>query len=47
MEVQNGGLLQFFTNSTGQYAEETLEALELVGDAEAKHLFGRSCGNNQ
>ncbi|WP_431127626.1 DMP19 family protein [Flagellimonas flava] len=39
MEVQNGSLLQFFTNSSGQYAQETLEALELLGDAEAKQLL--------
>ncbi|TMU51003.1 DMP19 family protein [Flagellimonas algicola] len=39
MEVQNGGLLQFFTNSSGQYAQETLEALELVGDGKATGLL--------
>ncbi|WP_431162794.1 DMP19 family protein [Flagellimonas beolgyonensis] len=31
MEVNNGGYLQFFTNSTGRYTEETLEALRAIG----------------
>nr|WP_299385061.1 DUF4375 domain-containing protein [Allomuricauda sp.] len=42
MEVQNGGLLQFFTNSSRQYAQETLEALELVGDPGAKQLLEKA-----
>lgn len=30
-EVNNGGLDQFFRNSSGQYAVETLKALETIG----------------
>ena len=36
-EVNNGGYLQFFTNSSGRYTVETLGALEAVG---AKHNHG-------
>ncbi|MCL6268163.1 DMP19 family protein [Flagellimonas myxillae] len=38
-EVQNGGFLQFFTNSSGQFAQETLDALDLIGDTAAKQLL--------
>jgi hypothetical protein len=30
-EANNGGYLQFFTNSSGRYTAETLEALEAIG----------------
>ncbi len=30
-EVNNGGYLQFFTNSSGRYVDETFEALDLIG----------------
>ncbi|MHA7863599.1 DMP19 family protein [Flagellimonas marinaquae] len=30
-EVNNGGYLQFFTNSSGRYVDETIEALNLIG----------------
>ena len=30
-EVNNGGLHQFFTNSPGQYARETIQALTAIG----------------
>ena len=33
-EVYNGGHMQFFLNSTGEYAEPTLEALLLLGAIE-------------
>ena len=36
-EVNNGGFLQFFTNSSGQYSLETLEALKVIG---AEHNRG-------
>lgn len=35
-EINNGGYLQFFTNQSGRYTEETLEALEAIG-AEYNH----------
>lgn len=30
-EVNNGGYIQFFTNSSGRYVDETLDALNLIG----------------
>lgn len=30
-EVNNGGFLQFFTNSTGRYTEETIDSLAKIG----------------
>jgi hypothetical protein len=30
-EVQNGGHLQFFTNRSGEHADETVSALEAIG----------------
>lgn len=30
-EMQNGGIIQYFTNSKGEYLEETLEALSSLG----------------
>jgi hypothetical protein len=35
-EVCNGGIMQFFGNSSGDHAAETLEALKLLGHAEAE-----------
>ncbi len=35
-EVCNGGLMQFFVNSSGDHAVETLEALRELGHAEAE-----------
>ncbi|MBA4745826.1 MAG: DMP19 family protein [Muricauda sp.] len=40
-EVNNGGYLQFFTNSSGRYADETLDALKLIG-ATYNHKFLKS-----
>lgn len=39
MEVNNGGYLQFFTNASGRYADETLEALELIGATYNRELL--------
>ena len=38
-EVCNGGLLQFFGNSSGNHAVETLEALRVLNHAEACHAL--------
>jgi len=38
-EVNNGGFLQFFTNSTGKYTNETIEALELITASYTKNLL--------
>ena len=38
-EVNNGGFLQFFTNSSGHYTLETIEALDLVGAKQTKGLL--------
>lgn len=35
MEVCNGGLMQFFANSSGDHVEDTLEALAVLGHDEA------------
>ncbi len=39
MEVNNGGFLQFFVNSSGIFAEETVEALDLIGANHTKLLL--------
>ncbi len=39
MEVNNGGFLQFFVNSSGIFAEETVEALDLIGANYTKLLL--------
>ena len=41
-EVNNGGYLQFFTNSSGQYSKETLEALDLIGAGHNKMLLEKA-----
>jgi len=38
-EVNNGGFLQFFTNSSGQYVNETIESLELIRADYTKKLL--------
>ncbi len=38
-EVNNGGFLQFFVNSSGFFAEETVEALDLIGANYTKLLL--------
>lgn len=38
-EVNNGGFLQFLTNSSGQYTDETIESLELIGAEYTKNLI--------
>ena len=38
-EVNNGGFIQFFTNSSGQYTAETIESLELIGASYTKGLL--------
>lgn len=42
MEVNNGGYLQFFTNSTGRFVDETLEALELIGATHNHQLLTKA-----
>src|SRR4051812_1516732 len=41
-EVDNGGLHQFFFNSSGQYAEEVVRGLRLLGLDEEGDLLERS-----
>ncbi|WP_228238725.1 DUF4375 domain-containing protein [Allomuricauda sp. M10] len=38
-EVNNGGFLQFFTNSTGRYTEGTIESLDKIGASFNKSLL--------
>lgn len=38
-EVNNGGFIQFFTNSTGEYVDETIESLSLIGAFHTKTLL--------
>ena len=38
-EVNNGGFLQFFINSTGLYSDETVKALNLIGAEKNKKLL--------
>lgn len=42
-EVNNGGFDQFFFNSTGDYALETIEALKRVGATEIEEIFKSAC----
>ncbi len=42
-EVQNGGIDQFLWNSSGEYALETLEALQAVGAAESYRVLKEAC----
>jgi len=41
-EVNNGGFHQFFSNSTGQFAPETLEALAAIGAVKTRTLLERA-----
>ena len=43
-EVNNGGFLQFFTNSSGKYTNETIESLELIGANYTKNLLEKAVG---
>jgi hypothetical protein len=38
-EVCNGGLLQFFGNSSGEHVSETLRALQVLGHSEGEHAL--------
>ncbi|MEC3907835.1 DMP19 family protein [Tamlana sp. 2201CG12-4] len=41
-EVNNGGFLQFFTNSSGKHTNETIESLELIGANNTKNLLEKA-----
>jgi hypothetical protein len=41
-EVNNGGLAQFFFNSSGEYATETVDALRQVGCSVSARLLERA-----
>ncbi|MBL8298288.1 MAG: DMP19 family protein [Rhodanobacteraceae bacterium] len=41
-EVNNGGLYQFFSNSTGQYVRETIQALIDIGAPKTGDLLARA-----
>lgn len=41
-EVNNGGFLQFFTNSSGKYTNETIESLGLIGANYMKNLLEKA-----
>jgi hypothetical protein len=41
-EVNNGGLHQFFTNPTGEYVRETIEALTDIGASKTCNLLKRA-----
>ena len=41
-EVNNGGFLQFFTNSSGKYTNETIESLELIEANYTKNLLEKA-----
>lgn len=41
-EVNNGGFLQFFTNSSGKYINETIESLELIGANNTKNILEKA-----
>lgn len=40
-EVQNGGFIQYFTNTEGKYLSETINALSVVGANEQRKLLER------
>ncbi len=42
-EVQNGGIDQFFWNSTGDYLAECLEALQSIGAVQTHQLVKELC----
>ncbi|MBQ7045939.1 MAG: DUF4375 domain-containing protein [Clostridia bacterium] len=46
MEIQNGGLCQFFVNSSRAFAPYVEDSLEKVGAAEHKKLFADFIENN-
>lgn len=39
MEVNNGGFLQYFTNTGGEYYDETLEGLSEIGATQTRRLL--------
>jgi hypothetical protein len=41
-EVQNGGHLQFFVNSAGEYADETIAALDALGASAQARILERA-----
>lgn len=41
-EVNNGGFEQFFSNSTGEYVSETIQALEKIGAIKTSELLKRA-----
>jgi len=41
-EISNGGFLQFFTNSSGKYTNETIKSLELIGANYTKNLLEKA-----
>jgi hypothetical protein len=41
-EVQNGGHMQYFVNSAGAYAEQTVEALPLLGASTQARLLSKA-----
>jgi len=41
-EVNNGGFLQFFANSSGKYTNETIESLGLIGANNTKNLLEKA-----
>ncbi len=41
-EVNNGGFHQFFSNSTGEYVLETIEALNAIGARKTSDLLKRA-----
>lgn len=40
-EVQNGGFIQYFTNTEGKYLSETINALSVVGANEQRKILER------
>jgi hypothetical protein len=46
-EIYNGGLQQFFTNSSGELATEALEDLERIGAEEAQRVFAEALRLNE
>lgn len=46
MEIQNGGLCQFFVNSSRAFASTLSEALEVVGALPYKELYDRFIADN-
>ena len=47
MELQNGGLCQFFVNSSRSLAPYVDECLKMVGAEEHRKLFAEFVANNQ